>query len=408
MPAPQERLGKLGRAVLIVANILVTLVLILTAGLIWLERGWVKPQLSRAPEDAFRYGTIGTELLPLPVALVLPDMFPDEFLPAGGKTDEWVEQFGFVRDPGSNDGLPVGFVTSNYRPGSGSPSPVAFVGFACALCHSSALHDSDGKLIKLVYGPGSISLNLFAWLDAFQTAMLEPLAAGTSPDPAKPPPYKMTLKLIEEKYQEKAKKSLSVLEKGMIALWLRQIRKRLNDGLPRFDDSYGHGRSRDPELVPTGPTRTQPFRTLIRNVFDRPGNDMPVYTKIATVFSEDLRTWSQFDGTIANLDARSSLEPAHRGRGVELLGHRDKGDTMGIEQLNQLGKIRQRPRQAIDLVDDNDIDLAGTDVVEELLQVGAFSGPPRVSAVIISGPDQGPSGVGLAFDVGGGSLILRI
>src|SRR5258706_11680237 len=31
-----------------------------------------------------------------------------------------------------------------------------------------------------------------------------------------------------------------------------------------------------------------------------------------------------------------------------------------------------------------------------------------VSAIVIAGPDQGPSGMGLAFDIGGGSIVLRI
>src|SRR5262249_14941691 len=108
MPAAQERLRKLARAALILANVLVAIVLILTAGLIWLERGWVTPQLSREAEDAFRHGTIGTELMPLPVALVLPDLFPDDFLPPGDTGGDWIEQFGFIRgDTATNNGLPL-------------------------------------------------------------------------------------------------------------------------------------------------------------------------------------------------------------------------------------------------------------------------------------------------------------
>ena len=46
--------------------------------------------------------------MPLPVALVLPDLFPDDFQPAGAQAGDWIEQFGFIRsDPGTNDGLPV-------------------------------------------------------------------------------------------------------------------------------------------------------------------------------------------------------------------------------------------------------------------------------------------------------------
>ena len=121
--------------------------------------------------------------------------------------------------------------------------------------HTTELRDGDGKVVKLIYGPGSVSLNLFSWIDAFQTAMLErePLAAGASPAPANPPPYKMTTKVIADAYQKKTGRTLGILEKGMVALWLQQIRKRFNDGLPRFDDPYGHGLSRDPEYVPSGP-----------------------------------------------------------------------------------------------------------------------------------------------------------
>jgi hypothetical protein len=44
-------------------------------------------------------------------------------------------------------------------------------------------------------------------------------------------------------------------------------------------------------------------------------------------------------------------QSAHRGGGVELLGNGDKRDIVLVEELNQLGEIRQRAGQAIDLVD---------------------------------------------------------
>ena len=81
---------------------------------------------------------------------------------------------------------------------------------------------------------------------------------------------------------------------------------------------------------------------------------------------------------------------------------------MGIEQLDQLGKIRQRPRQAVDLVDDDDVNLAGADIIQQSLKVGAVGGPAGVSPIVISGPDQGPAGMGLAFDVGGSRLVLCV
>src|SRR5277367_407891 len=81
---------------------------------------------------------------------------------------------------------------------------------------------------------------------------------------------------------------------------------------------------------------------------------------------------------------------------------------MGIEQFNQLGEVRQRPRQAVDLVDDDDVNLPGSNVVQELLKVGPVGGSTGIPAIVIPGPNQGPAGMGLASDIGGGGLVLGI
>jgi hypothetical protein len=65
---------------------------------------------------------------------------------------------------------------------------------------------------------------------------------------------------------------------------------------------------------------------------------------------------------------------------------------MGIKQLDQFGEVRQRPRQAVNLVDDDDVNLAGADIIQQFLKVGAVGGPAGVSPIVISGPDQGPAG----------------
>jgi hypothetical protein len=93
--------------------------------------------------------------------------------------------------------------------------------------------------------------------------------------------------------------------------------------------------------------------------------------------------------------------------GVELLGYRDEGDAVGIEQFNQLGEVRQRSRQAVDFVDNDDIDLPGPDIIQELLEVWPVGRPTGVSAIVIAGSDQGPSGMGLALDIGRGGIVLR-
>ncbi|MBZ9938948.1 cytochrome c [Mesorhizobium sp. BR1-1-16] len=308
MSISRDRLYRVSHAALIGANLLVFVALLATAIFIHLENGWAKP-VFRASEEAFVHGTIGTELMPLAVAQVLPDLFPEDFQPGGPQAGDWIAQFGFQRTGEAADkgALPIGFAVSHYRPGSGAASPVPFVGFSCALCHTTRIRETADDPGRLLYGPGSVSLNLFAWLDAFQSAILarEPAAPGGAA--SREPPYRLTLTTISKAYAAKTGRELGIAERIMIWAWLREIRGRIQAGLPRFDAPFGDGRSRDPAVAPTGPTRTQPFRTLVRTVLDRPGNDMPVYTKIATVYSEDLRRRAQFDGTIADLYARSSL-----------------------------------------------------------------------------------------------------
>jgi hypothetical protein len=48
---------------------------------------------------------------------------------------------------------------------------------------------------------------------------------------------------------------------------------------------------------------------------------------------------------------------------------------VGIEQLDQLGEVRERPRKTVDLVDNDDVDLAGADVLQQLLKVGTVGRP---------------------------------
>ena len=40
--------------------------------------------------------------------------------------------------------------------------------------------------------------------------------------------------------------------------------------------------------------------------------------------------------------------------------------------------------------------------------IGTVGGPPGVPTVIVPGPDQGPACVSLAFDIGGGGIVLGI
>jgi hypothetical protein len=73
-----------------------------------------------------------------------------------------------------------------------------------------------------------------------------------------------------------------------------------------------------------------------------------------------------------------------------------------------LGKIGQGARQAIDLVDDNDIDAVGANVIEEMLQGRAVGGSAGEAAIVVSGPNQCPTGMSLAAEIGLCRIILGV
>ena len=81
---------------------------------------------------------------------------------------------------------------------------------------------------------------------------------------------------------------------------------------------------------------------------------------------------------------------------------------MLIEKFDQLGKIGERTGQTIDLIDDDDVDLAGADIIQQTLEGGAVGIATGEAAIIIFGPDQGPAGMGLASDIGLRRITLGI
>ena len=56
---------------------------------------------------------------------------------------------------------------------------------------------------------------------------------------------------------------------------------------------------------------------------------------------------------------------------------------MPVEQLDQFGEVRQRPGQPVDLVDDDDVDLPGLDVLQQSLQGWPIGIAAGEAAVII-------------------------
>ena len=101
-------------------------------------------------------------------------------------------------------------------------------------------------------------------------------------------------------------------------------------------------------------------------------------------------------------------QPSHGRGGVELLGDGHKGDRSGIKGLDQLGEVGQRTGEAVDLVDDHDVDPAGLDIGQQLFQgraVEVAAGIGRVVVVLGEGP---PALRGLALDIGLAGLPLGV
>ena len=101
-------------------------------------------------------------------------------------------------------------------------------------------------------------------------------------------------------------------------------------------------------------------------------------------------------------------QPPHAGGRVERLGHRDEGDAVGVEQLHELGEVGERSGQAIDLVDDDNVDLAAPGCRRAASAGRAVQDAAGEAAVVIMISDQFPALMGLALDVGLRGLPLGV
>jgi hypothetical protein len=286
---------------IIVCVVLLAVVFIFMA----MESRWVHPR-AMDKHEAFLRGSTGTELMPLAVFQVLPDLFPEDFQPAGASAGDWIDQFGFNRGtPSVNEGLPLGFSISNYRPKSGAPSPVPFVGFSCSMCHVSQIRRA-GKESVVVEGMGNYSVDFIGWVDAVRTALLDE--------------KRLSLDSIEDAYQKKFNRPLSFADRMMIRVWLPGARRFFQNNLAKYDEPFGGKDLRDPRVMPNGPARTQPFRNLVRIVLDRPATSGDnAYCKVPTLYEQGNRHWGQYDGSVGNRLSRSVLAAIATGATIENL-----------------------------------------------------------------------------------------
>lgn len=269
-----------------------------------IERTWTDPPPA-TPHERFVHGAIGTEILPLPVLRVLPAMFPERWQPGGAQAGDWIEQFGFVRAPDTaTTGLPYGFAVSKHRPKSGAPTPVSFVGFSCALCHTAEIATSPDGPKQIVFGMGNHSLDLFAWVDALLGSIAD---------------ERLTLDSIDAQHNAQFGRPLTLAEKATTWLWLSQAQPGVRDSFAKWETPFTGPALRDSRDMPNGPSRTQAFRELVRLVLDRPATSDHSFSKLPPVFEQRHREWAQVDGSVRMPLARSVFAVLAAGATMENL-----------------------------------------------------------------------------------------
>jgi len=316
------------RALQIAAITLTSVFLAAVVGFVLMEKTWVGKEPDTA-EGHFLYGSTGTELMPLPVFQVLPDIFPDQFQPAGKQAGDWVDQFGFVRGKeGVNEGLPLGMNVSYYRPKSGAPSPVLFVGFNCAACHTAKIRRFPGDEGMTVYGMGNPAIDLVAFGEAVKSSLLDE--------------QRLTPEIIASTYEAKYHKSIGPLDKLLITVWLSGARKQIRAELPLRDWPRGGPELRDSSVLPSGPGRNEPMKETMRFLIDRTPFPDGGSSEIPSLYHQERRDWEQYDGSVRDPLTRNSL--AALGVGASVYNLRMPGILHTLQQSYEYFKKLDGPK----------------------------------------------------------------
>ena len=324
------------RALLIVANAVAAVFLAAVVTLVLLEATWVDKEPG-SPRDFFLYGSTGTEIMPLAVLRVLPVLFPEQFQPAGPAAGDWIDQFGFVRgQPDVNAGLPFGVNVSRYRPKSGAPAPIPFVGFNCAVCHTARLARAGQSDGVVVLGMANAALDLVAFGEAVKTSLLDE--------------KRLTVPAIAATYETVMREKLGFSEQLTIRVWLAGARAALKADLPLRGTPYSGSQLRDSEYLLSGPGRNEPMKETVRFLIDQTPFPTGGSSKIPALYHQDRRHWAQFDGSLGDPYLRNSL--AALGVGATLENLRMPGILHTIQDTYTFVKDLEGPRYA---------DVAGAD-----------------------------------------------
>src|SRR5271165_3767625 len=72
---------------------------------------------------------------------------------------------------------------------------------------------------------------------------------------------------------------------------------------------------------------------------------------------------------------------------------------MRVEEIDQLGEVGERARQAVDLVDDDHVNSPCPNIVEQPPERRPFHRAAGIAAIVVPGADQLPALMGLALDI---------
>jgi cytochrome c5 len=322
VPAGEPRLARaLGKALAGFGG----LFLLLSATWWWREGEWGRFQ-QLSPEQAFAGGSFGLELAPLKYFLVMPQLSAK---PMGiENSPDVAKRFGFAARADASAGkcvadapqnLPVGFSVSNRMVSTASPVPVKFVGLTCAACHATQV----GSL-KPFLGAATQTADLIGFSDALSSAILDNkltadaiLSAYDKQCPTRDTPAVTGIGPLDR-----------IVESYLIGAWLDGSREAMRKNAAKYDMAFsGHGLFK-PDNIPTGPSRSRPFRSVIRNVLDLPGETNHAISKMPAVFMQAYKNWAQYDGSIGNPEARSAVAIFASGATLPAMNERQIADNI--------------------------------------------------------------------------------
>ena len=290
----------------------------------WREGEWgAFRELSR--QEAFVDGSFGLELAPLKFFLAVSGTSAQSMQLSGGQS--WSERFGFARREDARTGkcvkdapynLPLGFSVSNRLPGSATPVPVKFVGLTCAACHSAQVNN------KAILGAATQSADLIGFQDAFANAVLDPnldaqriqteYAKLGCPDDT---PTVTGIGMIDRK-----------IEAYLTDQWLSGFRAVFRKNAAKYDLAF-HGKEiLEAKNIPPGPSRSRPFRSIIRNALDFPAETNHAISKMPAVFMQKDKDWAQYDGSVKNGTLRSMIAVFASGTSIPALNDPQIADNV--------------------------------------------------------------------------------